>query len=78
MGFVQEKGHEASSQLALERGNFPITKAAFSRSGHSHAELHGNDHRSHGTISIIAGCSSGIEPIFALAFTRNVLTTTAW
>jgi len=27
----------------------------------------------HGNMSIIAGCSGGIEPLFALVYTRNIL-----
>lgn len=75
MGFVQEEGHKASAQLAKERGPFPAYASSV------YAKKKKGPYRNAtvttiaptGTLSIIAGCSSGVEPLFALCFTRNIL-----
>lgn len=75
MNFINEEAKLASMQLANERGAFP----AFGQSVYAEREEgpYRNATRTTiaptGTLSILAGCSSGIEPLFALAFTRNVM-----
>lgn len=75
MSFVQEEAKKASVELAKARGNYPN----FPGSTH---EAQGLEHMRHttvttiaptGTISIIAGCSSGIEPLFAVSYIRTVM-----
>ncbi|SBW04676.1 Ribonucleoside-diphosphate reductase [uncultured delta proteobacterium] len=75
MEFIQEEGRVGSQILAKERGAFP----AYPTSTYAHKGL--GPYRNAtvttiaptGTLSIIAGCSSGVEPLFALCFTRNVM-----
>ncbi len=75
MRTVQETAWEASAALAKERGPFPSFKG--SRLDRPDAPPVRNATVTTiaptGSISIIAGCSSGIEPLFALAYTRHVL-----
>ncbi len=76
MGFIQERADAASEQLAGERGSFPNWEASvYGPSGWDRPMR--NATRTTiaptGTISIIAGTSSGIEPLFALVYHRKVL-----
>ena len=71
MRFIQEKANEASLELGRERGPFP----AFAGSSYDPDLPYRNSTRTTvaptGTLSIIADCSSGIEPLFALAYQRQ-------
>lgn len=76
MSFINERAAQASEKLALQRGDFPNWQYS------TWAEGAEPRHRRNatvttiaptGTISIIAGTTSGIEPLFAVSFIRRVL-----
>jgi len=75
MKFVNDESKAASKKLAKERGEFP----AYAESTYGQRNL--GPYRNAttttiaptGTLSIIAACSSGVEPLFALSFARHVM-----
>jgi ribonucleoside-diphosphate reductase alpha chain len=74
MAFIQQRGKNASRELALKRGSFPnFSASALKGRWDAMRNATVTTIAPAGTISIIAGTSSGIEPPFALAFVRHVL-----
>lgn len=86
MEFLDVEGKKESERLAKERGAFPEwARSIFGPDETCARDASGNRIRPMqllrncnvttvaptGTISIIAGCSSGLEPLFAVAFMRN-------
>ncbi len=72
MGFVKEQSHDQSAKLAEERGPFPNWSLSIYKNERPFRNSTVTTIAPTGTISMIAGCSSGVEPIFALAFEHRV------
>ncbi len=75
MKFVNDEAHHYSEELARERGCFPNWAGSVwdTRYHRPMRNAACTTVAPTGTISIIAGCSCGIEPMFSLVFYRNVL-----
>lgn len=74
MKFIHDTAVKQSIALADERGSFPnFKKSTLSRKYKKMRNASLTTVAPTGTISIIAGCSSGIEPLFGISFVRNVM-----
>jgi len=75
MGFINERSHRASHDIAARRGSFPnFDGSTWQQAGwDAMRNATVTTIAPTGTISIIAGCSSGIEPLFALSYYRNIM-----
>jgi ribonucleoside-diphosphate reductase alpha chain len=74
MKFIDEEAHKKSEEIAEKKGSFPnFDESVWKDKYKAMRNATVTTIAPTGSISIIAGCSSGIEPLFAISFIRNVL-----
>ncbi len=73
MGFINEEAHKASVELAKSRGSFPLFSQSMLKDGAPIRNATTTTIAPTGTLSILANCSSGVEPVFGYVFIRNIL-----
>lgn len=73
MGFISRLGREESARLGEIRGSFPAFEQSRLKGWGAMRNSTVTTIAPTGTIGIIAGTSSGIEPLFAISFVRHVL-----
>ena len=76
MELVNTIGHEESVKLAQTRGAFPLFEESILKGGAPIRNGTVTTIAPTGTLSILAGVSSGVEPVFAYAYIRNVMDNT--
>ena len=72
MKFINDEGHQMSEELAEVRGSFPNFPHSIYKNKKALRNSTVTTIAPTGTISIIGDCSSGIEPVFALAYIHSV------
>lgn len=73
MAFINQVGKRASEEIAKQRGCFPLFEESTLKSGPLQRNGTVTTIAPTGTLSILAGVSSGVEPVFAYVFIRNVM-----
>ncbi|OEH85639.1 ribonucleoside-diphosphate reductase, adenosylcobalamin-dependent [Desulfuribacillus stibiiarsenatis] len=76
MGFIRQEARNASNTLAEKRGMFPNFPNSIYQQASKHLPLRNATLTTiapTGTLSILASSSSGIEPLYSIAFTRTIL-----
>ncbi len=73
MTFINNAGHKASRELAIKRGPFPLFYESVFKDGDPMRNGTVTTIAPTGTLSIIASCSSGVEPVFGYVYIRNVM-----
>ncbi len=73
MSFIEMTGHSASRSLAASRGAFPLFTESTLNAEEPIRNATVTTIAPTGTLSIIAGCSSGVEPVFGYVYIRNVM-----
>jgi ribonucleoside-diphosphate reductase alpha chain len=75
MKYISDGADDASCELAKVRGTFPSFKGSIydTESDHKFRNASRTTIAPTGSLSILANCSSGIEPVFALSYKRHIL-----
>lgn len=73
MAFINDEGHAASTALAAQRGAFPLFAESIYKDGDLLRNGTVTTIAPTGTLSMIGGCSSGVEPVFAYVYIRNIM-----
>jgi ribonucleoside-diphosphate reductase alpha chain len=71
ISYIRRRADETSRRIGEERGDFPNIELSVHKSPRRNATV--LSIAPTGTISMIASCSSGIEPLYALSYVKHVM-----